>query len=72
MPLIGHVQIASVPDRAEPDRSDIPLGPFLKALDDLGYDGWVGCEYKPDADTDAGLIWMEEMKTFINGDGQRG
>lgn len=52
---IGHIQIAGVPDRHEPDTGEVNL-PYLMALmDELGYAGWVGCEYRPRAGTSAGL-----------------
>ena len=57
LPLVGHVQIASVPDRNEPDRGEVDHTNFLAELDRLGYQGWVGAEYRPDGDTDAGLGW---------------
>lgn len=53
----GHIQIAGVPERHEPDIGEINY-PYLFALmDELGYDGWVGCEYRPRAGTSAGLGW---------------
>jgi len=61
LPHLGHVQIASVPDRAEPDRGTLNFRPILARLDALGYDGWVGCEYHPAADTLAGLAWCERL-----------
>lgn len=61
MPLIGHVQIASVPDRAEPDHGSVDYRTVFAALDQLGYGGWVGCEYRPSGDTEAGLRWMEKL-----------
>ncbi len=60
-PLIGHVQIASVPDRAEPDGGELALGHLLAELDSAGYDGWVGCEYRPAGDTRAGLGWLDHF-----------
>ena len=55
---IGHVQIADNPGRHEPGSGEINY-PFLFALlDRLGYDGWVGCEYKPLTTTEAGLGWL--------------
>jgi 2-dehydrotetronate isomerase len=58
LPLIGHVQIASIPSRNEPDGEEMNY-PFLFAeLDRLGYDGFVGCEYRPRAGTLAGLGWF--------------
>ena len=61
MPRIGHVQIAAVPSRAEPDEGEIAYPAVFAALDALGYDGWVGCEYKPRGDTDAGLAWIKRL-----------
>ena len=57
LPYIGHVQIASVPDRAEPDRGEINYPSLLLAIYEAGYDGYVGAEYKPVADTASGLGW---------------
>jgi hydroxypyruvate isomerase len=58
MPMIGHVQIASVPSRNEPDGEELNY-PFLFAeLDRLGYEGFVGCEYRPRAGTLEGLDWF--------------
>jgi hydroxypyruvate isomerase len=61
LPLIGHVQIAAVPSRAEPDEGEIAYAAVFAELDRLGYDGWVGCEYKPRGDTDEGLAWVETL-----------
>jgi len=55
LPLIGHVQVAGAPARAEPGAEEIAA---LHTLDRLGYDGFVGCEYRPAGDTVAGLSWM--------------
>lgn len=58
LPSIGHVQIASVPSRNEPSGEELNY-PFLFAeLDRLGYDGFVGCEYRPAGETIAGLGWF--------------
>ncbi|QXX73208.1 2-oxo-tetronate isomerase [Methylovirgula sp. HY1] len=58
MPKIGHIQIASVPSRQEPDGEELNH-PFLFAeIDRLGYDGLVGCEYRPRGETLAGLGWF--------------
>ena len=54
---IGHVQVAGVPDRGEPDRGELNAAYLLDLLDELGYAGWVGCEYRPRAGTSAGLGW---------------
>ncbi|MFC5384810.1 hydroxypyruvate isomerase family protein [Aquamicrobium segne] len=61
MPLIGHIQIAAVPSRAEPDEGEIAYDRVLKAIDELGYAGWIGCEYKPRSETEAGLGWIEAL-----------
>ncbi len=54
---IGHVQIAGAPGRAEPDSGALDYGPLLERLDNTGYDGWIGCEYRPRDGTLAGLGW---------------
>jgi hydroxypyruvate isomerase len=56
---IGHVQIAGVPDRDEPDQGEVNYPYLFKLLDTLGYAGWIGCEYRPRAGTEAGLGWLE-------------
>jgi len=55
--LIGHVQIAAVPSRHEPDESELNFPVIFDALDRLGYQGWVACEYRPRGKTEAGLGW---------------
>lgn len=57
-----HVQIASVPDRHEPDEGEINYQYIFDKLDEIGYQGYVGCEYKPRAETTAGLAWFEQYK----------
>jgi len=56
--LTGHVQIAGVPDRHEPDGGELSIAHLLATLDRVGYPGWVGCEYRPRARTEAGLGWI--------------
>ena len=46
-PTIGHVQIAGVPERHEPDVGEVYYPALLARLEELGYRGWVGCEYRP-------------------------
>ena len=58
-PLIGHVQIAAVPSRAEPDEGEINYPAVFEAIDRVGYDGCIGCEYKPRARTEDGLGWAK-------------
>jgi 2-dehydrotetronate isomerase len=58
--VIGHVQIAGVPGRNEPDaENEVNFPAVLAALDAGGYGGWVGAEYRPRRSTEDGLGWME-------------
>jgi hydroxypyruvate isomerase len=59
---IGHVQIASVPDRHEPDGGEVSYPHLFALLDELGYPGWVGCEYRPAKGTVEGLGWFERYR----------
>jgi 2-dehydrotetronate isomerase len=61
MPVIGHVQIAAVPSRAEPDEGEIDYRAVFVELGKLGYDGWVGAEYRPRGQTDEGLVWLQRL-----------
>ena len=62
LPRIGHMQLADNPGRNEPGTGEINY-PFLFAhLDRIGYDGWIGCEYKPATSTEAGLNWCPWRK----------
>src|ERR1700683_169352 len=56
-PLVGHVQIAAVPSRHEPDEGEVNYPDIFAALDRLGYGGWIGCEYRPRTRTEDGLGW---------------
>ncbi len=58
---IGHVQIAGVPGRNEPDLGEVNYYEIFALLDDLGYDGWIGCEYRPLHGTAAGLAWLDRV-----------
>ena len=55
--LTRHYQIANPPDRGEPDAGDLNYRWLLAEIDRSGYNGWVGCEYKPRATTLEGLSW---------------
>ena len=57
--IIRHIQIADNPGRHEPGTGEINYGYLFNYLDDLGYDGWIGCEYVPDTTTAEGLRWIE-------------
>lgn len=61
LPHIGHIQIASVPERNEPDSGEINYAYLFRLLDQLGYAGWLGCEYRPAQGTVAGLGWMKAL-----------
>ncbi|RUR33181.1 2-oxo-tetronate isomerase [Vreelandella nanhaiensis] len=54
---IGHVQVAGVPERHEPDVGEVNYPALFAKLETLGYSGWVGCEYRPAGDTRQGLSW---------------
>jgi len=58
LPYIGHIQIAAVPDRGEPDTGEVNYPYLLAALDAMGWDGHVGAEYKPRGTAEEGLGWM--------------
>ncbi|GAB3466737.1 2-oxo-tetronate isomerase [Azotobacter salinestris] len=59
---VGHVQIAGVPDRHEPDTGEVNYPYLYQLLDDCGYDGWIGCEYSPRGLTEAGLGWYSRWR----------
>jgi hydroxypyruvate isomerase len=61
LPLVAHVQIADVPGRHEPGTGSQPIGEFLRDLDRVGYEGFVGLEYRPLVDTASSLEWMRTM-----------
>lgn len=55
---VGHIQIAGVPERHEPDTGEINYPWLFEQLDQTGFEGWLGCEYKPRGETAAGLGWF--------------
>lgn len=57
LPVIGHIQLADVPGRHEPGTGEIAWDYLFRRIDELGYAGWIGCEYAPLGDTAAGLAW---------------
>ncbi|MCB8876901.1 2-oxo-tetronate isomerase [Acidisoma silvae] len=65
MPMIGHIQIASVPSRHEPDAEEVNYPFLLAELDRLGYDGFVGCEYRPAGHTVDGLGWFKPHRGIL-------
>ena len=61
LPRIAHIQLADNPGRHEPGTGEINYAFLFAHLDRIGYPGWVGCEYKPAAGTEAGLGWRQQL-----------
>lgn len=61
LPLIAHMQLADAPGRHEPGTGEIDYRALFTLLDELGYGGWIGCEYVPAGDTVAGLSWRKQL-----------
>lgn len=61
LPLIRHMQLADVPGRHEPGTGTIDYRALFALIDELGYDGWIGCEYRPLGETAAGLGWRRTL-----------
>ena len=59
---VGHLQIAGVPLRQEPDRGELDYGWVFSVLRELHYTGWIGCEYRPASDTSVGLRWLNAAR----------
>ncbi|WP_020680425.1 hydroxypyruvate isomerase [Marinobacterium rhizophilum] len=57
---INHIQLADNPGRHEPGTGEINYHFLFNFIDTLGYDGWIGCEYKPATSTEAGLGWLKD------------
>jgi hydroxypyruvate isomerase len=66
LPLIAHIQIADNPGRHEPGTGEINFPNLLSFLDRIGYQGYVGCEYKPLEGTEKGLAWIRPYLTKEN------
>jgi hydroxypyruvate isomerase len=62
LPLIRHIQLADVPGRHQPGTGEINFPYLFRLLDELGYEGWVGCEYLPQGDTAASLAWLAALR----------
>ena len=62
MPLVGHIQIASVPGRGEPDAEELNYPFLFEEIDRLGYKGFIGCEYRPRGSTREGLGWFAPFR----------
>ena len=61
LPRIGHIQLADNPGRNEPGTGEINYAFLFAQLDRIGYAGWIGCEYKPATNTEAGLGWRQRL-----------
>jgi 2-dehydrotetronate isomerase len=57
-PMCGHIQIAGCPERNEPDTGEVRYEYLFTMLDAIGYQGWLGCEYRPAGKTTEGLRWL--------------
>lgn len=58
--IYSHVQIAAAPSRHEPDEGEVDYDYIFKLFDEVGYDGYIGCEYAPRGDTKEGLSWFSK------------
>lgn len=58
--MIEHIQLADVPGRHEPGTGEINFPNLFKAIDDMGYRGWLGCEYVPSQSTEQSLRWLRD------------
>lgn len=58
LPVIGHIQFASVPDRGAPDHGELDYATIFAHISELGWSTPLGAEYKPAGDTDASLDWL--------------
>lgn len=68
LPMTGHIQIAQVPDRHEPDSpGELNFSFIFRLLEELDYQGFIGCEYKPQGSTEAGLEWLRKYWRSRNG-----
>jgi 2-dehydrotetronate isomerase len=65
--LTGHYQIASPPDRGEPDDGEMNYAYIFRRIDATGFGGWIGCEYRPRKGTAEGLKWVEACGVKLSG-----
>ena len=64
-PVCGHIQVAGVPARNEPDTGEVNYSWLFELLDEMDYTGWVGCEYRPAAGTVDGLGWFRNLRAGV-------
>lgn len=60
-PHIGHIQVAAVPTRHEPLTGELDDRRIFQEVDAIGYQGYIGCEYRPAGSTEDGLSWMKSL-----------
>lgn len=65
MPMIGHIQIAAIPTRAEPDEGEVDYEYLLRLIEKLGYRGFVAGEYRAREEVEAGLGWLKTMRAAL-------
>ena len=63
LPIVGHIQFASVPNRSAPDHGELNYRAVFSAIDDVGWTRPIGAEYRPNGDTDMSLEWMGTLST---------
>ncbi|MFE0136049.1 hydroxypyruvate isomerase family protein, partial [Streptomyces sp. NPDC059037] len=68
---VAHLQIAGVPDRHEPDQGELDIQYLFDVVDELGFEGWIGCEYRPRSGTSEGLGWLKNYGRLKNNRGER-
>ncbi|MEV0116084.1 2-oxo-tetronate isomerase [Streptomyces sp. NPDC050844] len=68
---VAHLQIAGVPDRHEPDQGELDIRYLFDVVDELGFEGWIGCEYRPRSGTSEGLGWLKNHSRLKNNRGER-
>jgi hydroxypyruvate isomerase len=59
--LGGYGQVAGVPDRNEPDCGEVYFPHLFRLVDQLDYQGWIGCEYQPATTIEEGLGWLKQF-----------
>jgi hydroxypyruvate isomerase len=73
LPLIGHIQVAGVPARAEPDEGEVAYDRLLTAIEAMGYSGFVGAEYRPRGTVEEGVGWLAAFRgTAVRHEARRG
>ena len=66
LPIIGHIQIAAVPSRAEPDEGEVAYERLLKTIEAMGYAGFIGAEYRPRGHVEDGLDWLGRCRDALS------